>query len=291
MTGFARTTGNLDGLGWAWEARSVNGKNLDVRLRLAAGFERLEQTVRAMVGSMFKRGNFQVSLEVREQRGPGVPVVNEDLLDQLLVVAEKQRRRTGGPPVDIAALLNIRGVVDVVESHLSENALADRDRALLAGLDTTLLALETARQAEGARLAAVIEEQLARIESLVDSIRGNPARRPEAVRERLAEQVQRLMDSGSASLDAMRLHQEAVLLATKSDIQEEIDRLSAHVAAARKMLGSGEAAGRKLEFLMQEFNREANTLCAKSSDIAVTATGLELKVVIDQMREQALNIE
>jgi uncharacterized protein (TIGR00255 family) len=291
MTGFARSAGNLNGLAWAWEARSVNGKSLDVRLRLPPTYERLEQAVRVQVGGKFKRGNFQINLEVREQRGNSSAVVNEGLLEQLLVIAERQRRKTGGPPVDVAALLNIKGVVEAVDVQPADDTLAARDGALLAGLESALAELAVARRNEGERLSAVLAEQLGRINELVRSARDNPARAPEAVRQRLSEQVQRLLDASKGAFDTARLHQEATLLATKADIQEEIDRLLSHIVAARKLLKTPDAVGRKLEFLMQELNREANTLCSKSSDISLTETGLELKLVIDQLREQALNIE
>jgi uncharacterized protein (TIGR00255 family) len=290
MTGFARASGVCNGIVWSWEARSVNGKGLDVRLRLPPNFERLELQVKALANAKFKRGNLQIGLQVQEQRREAMVLVNDQLLEKLTAIAEKHRQSVGGPPVDVAQLLNIRGVVEVVDALPDENTLAVQDSELLHGLDETLAELEKARRNEGGRLALVLAEQIARIETLTLQARDNPARRQEAVRLRLSEQVQRLFDA-SASLEQQRLYQEAMLLATKSDIQEELDRLLSHVAAARKLLQSPEAVGRKLDFLVQELNREANTLCSKSPDISLTETGLELKLVIDNLREQSLNIE
>ncbi len=291
MTGFARASGSLNGLGWAWEARSVNGKSLDVRLRLPAAFERLDQQVRALASSRFKRGSLQISLQVQEPPRGGAIVVNENLLETLKEIAEKHSKASGGQGVDMAQLLNIRGVVELVDAPADDAVQAAQDAALLAGLNTVLNGLVEARNAEGARLAAVLADQIGRIETLTFAARDNPARKPEAIRQRLSEQVQRLMDGNAGTLDAARLHQEAMLLAAKADTQEEIDRILSHVTAARKLLSGAEAAGRKLDFLVQEFNREANTLCSKSPDASLTAIGLELKLVIDQVREQVQNVE
>jgi uncharacterized protein (TIGR00255 family) len=290
MTGFAQASGVCNGIAWSWEAKSVNGKGLDVRLRLPPNFERLEPWAKALANAKFKRGNLQIGLQVQEQQREATVQVNDQLLEKLTAIAERHRLSVGGPPVDVALLLNIRGVVEVVDAQPDENTLAVQDSELLLGLEKALTELAKARRNEGARLALVLTEQVARIETLTLQARDNPARRPEAVRMRLSEQVQRLIDT-SASIEQSRLYQEAMLLATKSDIQEELDRLLSHVAAARKLLQSPEAVGRKLDFLVQELNREANTLCSKSPDISLTETGLELKLVIDNLREQSLNIE
>lgn len=291
MTGFARVSGNIGGLAWAWEAKSVNGKSLDVRLRLPPNFERLEQPARTIAGARFRRGNLQIGLQVQEQRRDSTILVNEDLIQTLKSIAEKYRQGASGAPVDMVQLLKIRGVVDIIDAPPDEAVLAAQDSALLAGLEKALSELAAARKMEGDRLSAVLAEQIGRIEGFTVAARDNPARRPQAIRQKLAEQVQRLMEASNGSLDAARLHQEGILLATKADIQEEIDRLFSHIAAARKILQLPEGAGRRLDFLVQELNREANTLCSKSSDISLTETGLELKLVIDQMREQAQNIE
>lgn len=290
MTGYGRAAGAFDGLHWQWEIKSVNGKALDVRCRLAAGFDGLEPGVRACAMRHLKRGNVQVGLTVSGSAAGETVTVNDAVLEQILGAAERLRERIGGEPVRADQLLGLRGVIEVREPEIDEAALESRNRAMLASCDVAMAALDGERRAEGARLAAVVGGQVARIEGLVAAARDCPARSPEMIRQRLAEQVARLMETG-AGFDAARLHQEAVLIATRVDIQEEIDRLFSHIAAARGLLAATEAVGRKFDFLAQEFNREANTLCSKASDRSLTEIGLELKTVIDQLREQVQNIE
>lgn len=290
MTGFARASGARDGLHWQWEVKSVNGKALDVRCRLPPGFEGLEAGLRAQAGQAVKRGNLQVALTV-SGAGPGEDVrLNEAVLAQVIAAGEALRERIGGEPLRADQLLGLRGVLDVMIPDADEAALAARDAALLAGFGEALAALVAARRDEGAKLETIVRAQLGRIGTLAAAARDNPARLPEAIKARLGEQVARLIDA-NASFDRDRLHQEAVILATRSDIQEELDRLFAHIEAAEALLASGDAIGRKFDFLAQEFNREANTLCAKAIDKSLTAIGLDLKTVIDQMREQIQNIE
>jgi uncharacterized protein (TIGR00255 family) len=217
-------------------------------------------------------------------------VVNEKALQQVLDVAERLARQLGSDPPRIEGLLALRGVLETVRHVDDEEALKRRDELLLSSLDEALSALKRSRKAEGRNLTDVVTRQLDRIEELTAAARDNPTRTSEAILKRLAEQVSRLM-TANASFDPDRLHQEAVLLATRADIQEEIDRLFAHIEAARKLLASSEPAGRSFDFLAQEFNREANTLCSKASDRTLTQIGLDLKTVIDQMREQVQNIE
>lgn len=290
MTGFARTTGARDDFHWQWEVKSVNNKALDLRCRLPAGFEGLEPVLRAAATREVKRGSLQVGLAVNAVNSGTVVTINDDVLEQILMAGERLRDRIGGEPLRADMLLGLRGVLDVAEPQIDEGALEVRNAALLESFDQALKALTVSRRQEGSRLKAVISAQLARIESLVEAARDCPARSTAAIKARLAEQVAKLMDTGVA-FDADRLHQEAVMIATRSDIQEELDRLFSHVAAARALLDSGEAVGRKFDFLAQEFNREANTLCSKAIDRALTAIGLDLKTVIDQMREQIQNIE
>ena len=290
MTGFARASGALDGLHWQWEAKSVNGKGLETRCRLATGFEHLEGLVREAVGRRFKRGNLQVSLSCDHGSSDEVFSVNEAALEQLLAISEKLRARLGGEAPRIDGLLALRGVIEVTSKPVDPEVAARRDAAMLASLDAALAQLATMRASEGARLGLVLEGQLDRISALTAAARDCPARHPEAIKARLAEQVAKLVEARS-SFDEARLHQEAVLVATRVDIQEEIDRLFAHVEAARALLVAKEPAGRKLEFLAQEFNREANTLCSKAIDHSMTTIGLDLKTVIDQLREQVQNIE
>jgi uncharacterized protein (TIGR00255 family) len=290
MTGFARSSGEHQGLYWQWEIKSVNGKALDVRLRLPQGFEALEMPVRAALASAFRRGNLQVSLSVSGALQRESVRLNQEILDRLVEAGEALRERIGGEPLRADVLLSIRGVVEVASLPEEEAQVERRHAAMLESFGEALRALAVARLDEGARLHAILSQQVARISELSRSARANPARSAEAIRTRLAEQVSRLMETG-ATLDPDRLHQEAVLAATRADIQEELDRLDSHVEAAHQLLAADEAIGRKFDFLAQEFNREANTLCSKASDRSLSLIGLDLKTVIDQMREQVQNIE
>lgn len=290
MTGFARASGERQGLFWQWEVKSVNGKALDVRLRLPPGCEALETPVRAALAAAFKRGNLQVALSVSGQIGRETVRLNQEILDRLVEAGETLRDRIGGEPLRADVLLSIKGVVEVAAEPEAEGESEARNAAMLVSFEEALAALAAARREEGSRLAAVVSAQVQRIAELADAARRNPSRTPDAIRARLAEQVARLLETG-ASLDPDRLHQEAVIAATRADIQEELDRLASHVEAARALLASHEAVGRKFDFLAQEFNREANTLCSKASDRSLTAIGLDLKTVIDQLREQVQNIE
>jgi uncharacterized protein (TIGR00255 family) len=290
MTGFSRGSAARDGFHWQWEVKSVNGKALDVRCRMPAGFEALEQDLRAAVAESFKRGNFQISLTVSGAVQEETVRLNDRVLDQLVAAGERLRNKIGGEALRADVLLSLRGVLEVSTPEEDEVAIAQRNAAMLDSFAATLKALVNARREEGERLQAIIMGQIDRIAELAAAARGNPARSIEAVRARLAEQVTRLMETGSG-FDPDRLHQEAVMLATRSDIQEELDRLDSHVAAARALLASSDSVGRKFDFLAQEFNREANTLCSKAADNTMTTIGLDLKTVIDQLREQIQNIE
>lgn len=290
MTGFARASGERQGLFWQWEIKSVNGKALDVRLRLPTGFEALETPVRAALAAAFRRGNLQVSLSVSGQIGRETVRLNQDILDRLVAAGEALRNQIGGEALRADVLLSIKGVVEVASMPEDEGEAEARNAAMLASFGEALAALGVARREEGGRLQAIVTAQVARIAELAEAARTNPSRTPQAVRARLAEQIGRIMETGMA-LDPDRLHQEAVIAATRADIQEELDRLGSHVEAAHALLAADEAVGRKFDFLAQEFNREANTLCSKASDRSLTAIGLDLKTVIDQLREQVQNIE
>jgi uncharacterized protein (TIGR00255 family) len=290
MTGFARADGLHGDTSWHWEARSVNGRNLDLRLRLPSGFEALEIKTRALAQEKLARGNCTISLWVKREGGQLEIRLNEAALRQAQAVAERAQDITGLKRPRLDTLLGMRGVVEAVEGEESEEAQSALHHALLASLTAALDALVRARANEGERLQAVIEKQLAAIGTLVERTASAAARQPAAVAARLGEQIARLAAPGS-SLDPERLHQEALLLAAKADIQEELDRLRAHVAAAEELTRSDQPVGRKFEFLAQEFNREANTICSKAADIEISRTGLELKTVIDQLREQVQNIE
>lgn len=290
MTGFARAEGVHGDTSWSWEARSVNGRNLDLRLRLPSGFEALEIRARGLCQEKLSRGNCTINLAVKREGKQTEIRLNEAALAQAQEVAERAQSLTKLNAACLDTLLAMRGVVEAVEAEESEEAQAALFHALIAGLASALDQLVAARTSEGERLQRVIEKQLATIDSLVERASNASARQPEAIASRLAEQIAQLTE-GSSVLDPDRLHQEALLLAAKADIQEELDRLRAHVAAANELIESDQPVGRKFEFLAQEFNREANTLCSKASDIEISRAGLGLKTVIDQLREQVQNIE
>jgi len=290
MTGFARHEGEVDGFRFVWELRSVNGKNLDVRLRLPQGFEALEQPVRKAVAAALTRGNLQVSLSVSAASTSVEAVVNEAALDAVIELVNRLDDRIDARKPALDGILNIKGVLEFRDPELSEEAREERNQAVLAGFKTALGDLTAMRLSEGSALARVLGDQVDRIGELTLAVEADPSRSPEAIRARLSEQVASLMDTG-ATLDRDRLHMEAALLATKADLREEIDRLKAHVDAARALIDGQAAAGRRLDFLAQEFNRETNTICSKSNAAPVTAIGLDLKVLIDQFREQVQNLE
>lgn len=288
MTGFARAEGRNDTASWFFELRSVNGKGLDVRLRLPTGLEALEAKLRTLAGAKLARGTLHVSLSIARS-GSAVEVrLNEELLEQVLTAARKVSAITGGALPGTGELLMHRGVLESVDkvTEDSEAFLGD----LIADFEAALDDLVAARAAEGVHLASAIGAQIDEIERLTAQVEASPARSVQAIRAKLWDQVSRLMEN-QQSLDADRLHQEAVLIATRADVEEELKRLRAHVAAGRDLLAKGGPIGRKLDFLAQEFQREANTLCSKSSDTSITEAGLALKVKIDQMREQVQNLE
>ena len=290
MTGFGRSSGVHGETSWHWEVRSVNGRGLELRFRTPSGLEGLEIKARSLAQEMLVRGNCTLNLTLRREAGELAIRLNEAALSQALAAAERAQGLTklAAPGLDV--LLGMRGVVEVVEGEESEEAHAKLEDTLLKGLATALDQLVAARKAEGARLSTVMTNQLNQIASLVERAANASARQPAAIMQRLSEQIARIMES-SSGLDPERLHQEALLLAAKADIQEELDRLRSHVTAAQDLLAQDQPVGRRLEFLAQEFNREANTVCSKASDIEISRAGLELKTVIDQLREQVQNIE
>ena len=289
MTGFARVNGHAADATWVWEAKSVNSKTFDVRLRLPVGLEHLETPVRQVLSRSFKRGSLQVNLTLQGQTEKELISINQEVLQQYLAVAKGLQDELGAAPFQIEGLLALRGVVEAKAAARSEVQQATLDVALMASLNSVIKGLSEARKAEGKSLAVVLTAQLEQIERLYAAAVSNPSRQPEAIKLRLKAQVAQLIDL--AKLDETRLTQEAALLMTRADIQEELDRLAAHISAAQTLLKSSEPIGRKFDFLAQEFNREANTLCSKASDSSLTAVGLDLKTVIDQMREQVQNIE
>ena len=290
MTGFARRDGTSGAAAWHWEVRSVNGRGLDVRLRFPPGYEALEPKVRETAGKELTRGSVSVSLSVGRQTAQSEVRLNEVALAQVIKAAERIRELTGGEAPRPEGLLSLKGVLEVADESDTPESVEAAHAAMLASFGEALAGLVAARSAEGARLAVVIADQLVEIERLVTAVEVSPARTPEAITKRLKELVGRLLEADNG-FDPARLHQEAVLLATRADVEEELRRLRMHIAAARDLLAEPGAVGRKFDFLAQEFNREANTLCSKANDPDITRAGLALKVVIDQMREQVQNLE
>lgn len=290
MTGFARADGATDALAWTWELRSVNGKSLDLRLRLPPGLDTVEQQCRALAQSRIARGTIHASLAVARTGATSEVRINEPVLAAVIEAARLVAARIDAQKPTLDGLLAMKGVIEIVEAEESEEARTRTAAMLVEGFARALDALVAARAGEGAATGAMLAARVDEIARLTRLAETSPVRTPDAIRARLAEQVKALVAGGNG-LDPDRLHQEAVLLATKADIREEIDRLAAHVAAARKLLAEGGPVGRKLDFLAQEFSREANTLCAKSNDVGLTATGLDLKHAVDQFREQVQNLE
>ena len=290
MTGFARADGADATAAWFIEVRSVNGRGLDLRLRLPPGHDALEARMREAAQRKLSRGNVSVNLQLDRAASAPQIKLNEAALAQVLAAAERVRQVTGAPPATAEGLLSLRGVLETVETKESEAELAARASAMMATFDTALVAFIANRAAEGARLSAILATAVSDIEALVATVSGSPARKPSAIAARLSEHIARLTGS-SNSIDIERLHQEAVLLATKADVEEELQRLTVHVAAARDLIAEDAAVGRKFDFLTQEFNREANTLCSKANAPDISRAGLAMKVIIDQMREQVANIE
>lgn len=288
MTGFARAAGTTGAHAFAWEVRSVNGRGLDVRVRVPPGFESLSEAARKQFSAAFARGTLHVSLAITSEASAPRPRINPEALAALIEAASQVKLPGGIAPATLDGLLAIRGVVEL--SDESGDALSELDEPVLAALAETIAALKQARLAEGRALEAIISGHLDSIARLTVEAEGHPGRSVEAIRARLAGQVAALLEASTA-LEPQRLHQEAALLAVKADIREEIDRLHAHVAALRELLAQGGPIGRKLDFLAQEFGREASTLCAKAGDPGLSRIGLELRTTVDQLREQVQNVE
>jgi uncharacterized protein (TIGR00255 family) len=286
MTGFARSEGVSGGIAWAWELRSVNGRGLDLRFRLPAGFDALEPALREAAGKALRRGNVTANLNVQREERPRLaadPAALQQVLDLALAL---QARIPGAPPPRAEALLALPGVLRPASAEAEALPLAE----VQAGFAAALAGLETARKAEGGRIAGVLATQLDEIATLRDRAAGEAASQPASHRARMMETLETLLRE-SPGLPEERIAQEVALLAARSDVREELDRLASHLEAARALLAEGAAIGRRFDFLVQEFNREANTLCSKSASVALTATGLALKAAIEQLREQVQNIE
>jgi uncharacterized protein (TIGR00255 family) len=289
MTGFARAEGALDGIAWAWELRSVNGRTLELRFRLPNGWDSMEAGWRDLAGKALKRGNVTANLTIKRESQTRLELDPTALEQVLKIATDLHRRIQGSPPPSAEALLSLPGVLRQAQAdHQDEKAAAGAD--VQAGFIAALADLVTARQAEGDRLATILNRQLEEIASLCATAAIQAAGQPAAQRARMLDNLQSLLRE-TPNLPEDRIAQEVAVLASRSDVREELDRLSSHIAAAHDLMGEAVNIGRKLDFLIQEFNREANTLCSKSATAALTATGLKLKAAIEQLREQVQNIE
>ena len=289
MTGFAREAGVSGPSQWAWELKSVNGRGLDVRLRYPPGFDAVGEDARGQVQKAFTRGQCQLNLTITRGATPPRVRLNEEVLSALLDAVGRLKLPPGVEPPSVDGLLAVRGVVEI-EDEADAAASAELADALKAGVGRAVAALAEARLAEGRALSGILAGQLEAMARLVAAIETAPARRAEAIRAKLEAQIAALLGAAPA-LDPDRLHQEAVILATKADVREELDRLTAHIAAARALLRDGGGVGRRLDFLAQEMGRESNTLSAKANDVALSRIGLDLKAVVEQFREQVQNVE
>jgi uncharacterized protein (TIGR00255 family) len=290
MTGFARIALSGDAARIVWELKSVNGKTLDVRLRTPPGFDDLAEEARKRIAAAIGRGTCFAALTLQRDERPPRVAVNQALLDQLVALSSRYAGTAGLAPPSLDGLLAVRGVVEIVEQRDDEAAERSLRVRIMSALDQAVAALRDARLSEGAALRGVLVARLSEMTRLAAAAEASPARRPEAVKARLADQIAALLDSGR-DFDPNRLHQEAVLLASRADIREELDRLTAHIDAATGLIAAGGAVGRRLDFLAQEMAREANTLSAKANDVALNAVGLDLKTIVEQFREQVQNVE
>jgi len=290
MTGFARSHGVSGAYAWAWELKSVNSKGLDLKLRLPSGWDAIEVPVRNSATKALARGSVFANLTVSREGAAPVARINEPVLAAVLATLKDLSGKANATLPTLDGILSLKGVMDVTEPEENEDERKAAETSIIAGFAQTLKGLEQMRRTEGTALGHVLADRLSEIATLASRAEATPGRKAEAVKARLAEQIATLLDA-SQRLDPDRLHQEAILLATKADIREELDRLAAHVAQARKLLTDGGPVGRKLDFLSQELNRESNTLCAKANDVELTNIGLELKAVVEQFREQVQNLE
>lgn len=290
MTGFARTQGQFEETSWVWELRSVNGKGLDLRLRIPSGFEALEVKSRKLLTTYFTRGNVQISLSVTQSSSASLPYINQEAVSTLLEAAKELQQRVGGDLPSAAELMAMRGVVELQEKQFNDEEKDTLHLAILESLKEAAEALLSMRQGEGRAIAEVLRQQVEKIEQLHRQIEANDARSPEAIKQQLQTQIDKIVEN-NAEFDDQRLYQEVAILAAKADLQEELDRLVVHVKAAQDLLRSDGPVGRRLDFLAQEFNRECNTICSKSNSAEVTSIGLDMKLIIDQFREQLQNME
>ncbi|GAA3854322.1 YicC family protein [[Pseudomonas] carboxydohydrogena] len=290
MTGFSRSHGTSGPYTFEWELKSVNAKGLDLRVRLPQGWDDLEGTVRKRIGEAVSRGTVYANLTAKRAGSASVARINDDILASVLATARDLAAKTGAAPPTVDGLLAVKGVIDIVEPESDEAEIAAAKAAAIAAFETALSGLVEMRDREGVSLGEILTQRVNDIERLAAKAEAAPGRKPEAIKARLAEQIATLLDA-SDRFDPDRLSQEALLIATRADIREELDRIGSHVAQARELLAKGGPVGRRLDFLSQEFNREVNTTCSKSNDVELTNIGLEMKNIVEQFREQVQNLE
>ncbi|ABD87858.1 YicC/YloC family endoribonuclease [Rhodopseudomonas palustris] len=290
MTGFARSHGNSGPYAFEWELKSVNAKGFDFRMRLPPGWDDIEQIVRKRAAELLSRGTVYANLTVKRANALSTIRINQDVLNSVLKVAGELTGRIDAVAPSVDGLLAIKGVIEVVEPESDEAEDKAARTAVEAAFAQALDSLVEMRKREGDTLGEILLQRMDEIERLAKQAEQAPGRKPEAIRARLAEQIAALLEA-SDRFDSDRLNQEAIMIATKADIREELDRIASHIAQARDMIKKGGAVGRRLDFLAQEFNREVNTCCSKSNDLELTNTGLAMKNVVEQFREQVQNLE
>lgn len=291
MTGFARAAGSHEDWTWAWELKSVNAKGLDIRTRLPLGFDGLEVATRAQLSKVFKRGSISVALTLRQSGDASKYKINRPHLESL--IEESKRIWADHPDITAASvdgLLGLRGVIEAEDEESSEEARSGLEKILLNSLADAVASLTETRAEEGSRLTGALSDFVDQMASLLSQVADSAETQPDVIRSRLKAQIADLVDDSSA-LDPGRLEQEAAIIMTKADIREELDRFAAHIDTVRDMMAEGGAIGRRLDFLCQELNREANTICSKAHDTSVTRLGLDMKATVEQFREQVQNIE
>ena len=290
MTGFARSHGASGPYTFEWELKSVNAKGVDLRLRLPQGWDELEAFAKKRAAEMLSRGTVYANFNVKRADALSTVRINEDVLAAVVKVASSLAGKIDAVAPSIDGLLAIKGVIEVVEPERNEEEDKAATTAAAAAFDEALKSLVAMRRREGEALGQILTQRMDEMEMLARKAEAAPGRKPEAVKARLAEQISALLET-SDRFDSDRLNQEALLIAAKADIREELDRIASHVAQTREIIGKGGAIGRRLDFLAQEFNREVNTCCSKSNDVELTNTGLEMKNVVEQFREQVQNLE
>lgn len=290
MTGFARHHGSSGPYSFEWELKSVNAKGFDFRMRLPPGWDEIEVAARKRAAELLSRGTVYANLTVKRSSSTSSVRINDDVLAAVMKAAGDISKKTGAAPPSVDGLLAIKGVIEIVEPESDDVEMQAAKAAVAASFETAMQSLIAMREREGIALGQILSQRMDDIERLAKTAETSPGRKPETIKARLAEQIAALLET-SNRFDADRLNQEAVMIAAKADIREELDRIASHIAQTRELLGRGGAVGRRLDFLAQEFNREVNTTCSKSNDIELTNTGLEMKNVVEQFREQVQNLE